>query len=113
MPTIMTHTAVPLALCQASERSRTWPRLLAPGSVAAMLPDADALAFARHHSNADAAQAVVFECVCTASHRLLDAMTSGNPTTPLSEPRWVQSPLTVAVRWGTCIERMASQNGVS
>ncbi|EWC51158.1 hypothetical protein XAR_2142 [Xanthomonas citri pv. glycines str. 8ra] len=54
MPTIMTHAAVPLALWCASERGRISPRLLAAGVVAAMLPDADVLAFALHIPYADA-----------------------------------------------------------
>lgn len=54
MPTIITHAAVPLALWCASERGRLSPRLLAAGIVAAMLPDADVLAFALHVPYADA-----------------------------------------------------------
>ncbi|AEQ95034.1 membrane protein [Xanthomonas oryzae pv. oryzicola] len=123
MPTIMTHAAVPLALWCASERRRIWPRLLAAGVVAAMVPDADVLAFALHipyadafgHRGAshlllfaalmalfgaaahrllraDAVQAAVLLCVCTASHRLLDAMTSGSLGVALGWPwsgtRW-------------------------
>ncbi|MCC8468849.1 metal-dependent hydrolase [Xanthomonas phaseoli] len=123
MPTIMTHAAVPLALWCASERGRIWPRLLAAGMAAAMLPDVDVLAFALHipyadafghrgasHSllfaavmallgialhrllRADAVQASVFLFVCTASHPLLDAMTSGGLGValgwPWSQTRW-------------------------
>ncbi|WP_173644242.1 metal-dependent hydrolase, partial [Xanthomonas citri] len=54
MPTIMTHAAVPLALWCASERGRISPHLLAAGVAAAMLPDADVLAFALHIPYADA-----------------------------------------------------------
>lgn len=54
MPSIFTHAAVPLALWCASERGRISPRLLAAGVVAAMLPDADVLAFALHIPYADA-----------------------------------------------------------
>ncbi|MBD1520531.1 metal-dependent hydrolase [Xanthomonas citri pv. citri] len=54
MPTIMTHAAVPLALWCASECGRISPRLLAAGVVAAMLPDADVLAFALRIPYADA-----------------------------------------------------------
>ncbi|MCC4621166.1 metal-dependent hydrolase [Xanthomonas cassavae CFBP 4642] len=123
MPTIMTHAAVPLALCYASERERISPRLLGAGIVAAMLPDADVLAFALHvpyadafghrgasHSllfasvvallgaavhrslRADVVQAAAWLFVCTASHPVLDAMTSGGLGValawPWSETRW-------------------------
>ncbi|WP_435012566.1 metal-dependent hydrolase [Xanthomonas arboricola] len=54
MPTIITHAAVPLALWCASERGCLSPRLLGAGIVAAMLPDADVLAFALHVPYADA-----------------------------------------------------------
>lgn len=46
MPSIITHAAVPLALWCAADRGRIPPWLLAAGVVAAMLPDADVLAFA-------------------------------------------------------------------
>ncbi|MEA9564378.1 MULTISPECIES: metal-dependent hydrolase [unclassified Xanthomonas] len=123
MPTIMTHAAVPLALWYASERGRISPRLLGAGIMAAMLPDADVLAFALHvpyadafghrgasHSllfasviallgaaahrslRADVVQAAVWLFVCTASHPILDAMTSGGLGValawPWSETRW-------------------------
>lgn len=45
MPSVFTHAAVPLALWCASERGRISKRLLGAGIVAAMLPDADVLAF--------------------------------------------------------------------
>lgn len=54
MPTVITHAAVPLALCCASAHGRISPRLLAAGVVAAMLPDADVAAFALHIPYADA-----------------------------------------------------------
>ncbi|KAB7765460.1 metal-dependent hydrolase [Xanthomonas maliensis] len=121
MPTIMTHAAVPLALWCASERGRLSSRLLAAGIVAAMLPDADVLAFALHipyadafghrgasHSllfagvlgllgalahrllRADALQAALWLLVCSASHPLLDAMTSGGLGVALGWP-WDQT----------------------
>ncbi|SBV36850.1 Inner membrane protein YbcI [uncultured Stenotrophomonas sp.] len=54
MPTIFTHAAVPLALWCASGRGRIPGRLLGAGIAAAMLPDADVLAFALHIPYADA-----------------------------------------------------------
>ncbi len=54
MPSVFTHAAVPLALWCASERGRISPRLLGAGIAAAMLPDADVLAFALHIPYADA-----------------------------------------------------------
>ncbi|MDH0188612.1 metal-dependent hydrolase [Stenotrophomonas sp. GD03993] len=54
MPSIITHAAVPLALWCAADRGRIPARLLAAGVVAAMLPDADVLAFALHIPYADA-----------------------------------------------------------
>ncbi|WP_312370647.1 metal-dependent hydrolase [Stenotrophomonas sp.] len=54
MPSVFTHAAVPLALWYASERGRVSGRLLAAGVAAAMLPDADVLAFALHIPYADA-----------------------------------------------------------
>ncbi|MEI2431304.1 metal-dependent hydrolase [Lysobacter yananisis] len=45
MPTVMTHAVVPLALGLALGRQRISPRLLAAGALAAMLPDADVVAF--------------------------------------------------------------------
>lgn len=53
MPSVFTHAAVPLALWCASDRGRISPRLLAAGVVAAVLPDADVLAFALHIPYAD------------------------------------------------------------
>lgn len=54
MPTVFTHAAVPLALWCASERGRISARLLGAGIAAAVLPDADVLAFALHIPYADA-----------------------------------------------------------
>ncbi|AVH93196.1 metal-dependent hydrolase [Stenotrophomonas maltophilia] len=54
MPSIITHAAVPLALWCAADRGRIPPHLLAAGVIAAMLPDADVLAFALHIPYADA-----------------------------------------------------------
>ncbi|EQM74104.1 MULTISPECIES: metal-dependent hydrolase [Stenotrophomonas] len=54
MPSIITHAAVPLALWCAADRGRIPAWLLAAGVVAAMLPDADVLAFALHIPYADA-----------------------------------------------------------
>lgn len=54
MPTVLTHAALPLALWCASERGRISRRLLGAGVVAAVLPDADVLAFALHIPYADA-----------------------------------------------------------
>lgn len=45
MPTVMTHALVPLALGLALGRRRIPARLLAAGALAAMLPDADVVAF--------------------------------------------------------------------
>lgn len=53
MPSIFTHAAIPLALWCASERGRISTRLLGAGIIAAMLPDADVLAFALHIPYAD------------------------------------------------------------
>lgn len=54
MPSVFTHAAVPLAMWCASERGRLSSRLLGAGVIAAMLPDADVLAFALHIPYADA-----------------------------------------------------------
>jgi inner membrane protein len=54
MPSIITHAAVPLALWCAADRGRIPPWLLGAGVIAAMLPDADVLAFALHIPYADA-----------------------------------------------------------
>ncbi len=54
MPSVFTHAAVPLALWCASGRGHVSARLLGAGVVAAMLPDADVLAFALRIPYADA-----------------------------------------------------------
>lgn len=54
MPSIITHAAVPLAMWCAADRGRIPPWLLGAGVIAAMLPDADVLAFALHVPYADA-----------------------------------------------------------
>lgn len=53
MPTIFTHAAVPLMLGAAAGRRAIGHRLLAAGAIAAMLPDADVLAFKLHIAYAD------------------------------------------------------------
>lgn len=45
MPTIFTHAVVPLAVGIACGTRRVPPRLIAAGMIAAMLPDADVIAF--------------------------------------------------------------------
>lgn len=54
MPTVITHAAVPLLLGTAAGRRAVPPRLLAAGAIAAMLPDADVLAFKFGVAYADA-----------------------------------------------------------
>ena len=69
MPSVFTHAAIPLALWCASDRGRIAAPLLAAGLVAAMLPDADVLAFALHIPYADsfghrgASHSIVFAAV--------------------------------------------------
>jgi len=53
MPTILTHAVVPLTLGAAAGRRVISRRLLAAGAIAAMLPDADVLAFKLHVAYAD------------------------------------------------------------
>ncbi|KAF1708853.1 hypothetical protein CSC70_12180 [Pseudoxanthomonas kalamensis DSM 18571] len=112
MPSILTHAVVPLAMSLAAGRRDGKPviprRLLLAGIAAAMLPDADVLAFALKIPYADAfghrgashsllfalilaalgavcarplrstpLQAGLWLGLCTLSHPLLDAMTSG------------------------------------
>ena len=45
MPTILTHALIPLAAGVALGRKRLPPRLVGAGMLAAMLPDADVVAF--------------------------------------------------------------------
>lgn len=54
MPTVFTHAIVPLAAGIALGSARVPPRLVAAGMFAAMLPDADVLAFAAGIPYADA-----------------------------------------------------------
>ncbi|HEL4238947.1 TPA: metal-dependent hydrolase [Stenotrophomonas maltophilia] len=85
MPSIITHAAVPLALWCAADRGRIPPRLLAAGVVAAMLPDADVLAFALHIPYADAfghrgaSHSLLFAGVLAALAALLAFFGSGRP----------------------------------
>lgn len=53
MPTILTHTAVPLAIGLGLGANTISRRLLAAGVVASMLPDMDVLAFRFHIAYAD------------------------------------------------------------
>lgn len=77
MPSIITHAAVPLALWCAADRGRIPPRLLVAGVIAAMLPDADVLAFALHIPYADAfghrgaSHSLLFACVLAAMAAVL------------------------------------------
>ncbi len=77
MPSIITHAAVPLALWYAADRGRIPPRLLVAGVIAAMLPDADVLAFALHIPYADAfghrgaSHSLLFACVLAAMAAVL------------------------------------------
>ncbi len=80
MPSVFTHAAVPLALWCASERGRISPRLLGAGVLAAMLPDADVLAFALHVPYADAFGHR------GASHSLLFALLLGALAAMLARP---------------------------
>ncbi|HDS1127338.1 TPA: metal-dependent hydrolase [Stenotrophomonas maltophilia] len=85
MPSIITHAAVPLALWCAADRGRIPPRLLAAGVIAAMLPDADVLAFALHIPYADAfghrgaSHSLLFACVLAAVAAVLAFFGSGRP----------------------------------
>ena len=54
MPTVITHAVVPLLIGAAAGRRTISPRLLAAGAIAAMLPDADVLAFKFGVAYADA-----------------------------------------------------------
>ncbi|WP_079220619.1 metal-dependent hydrolase [Stenotrophomonas maltophilia] len=85
MPSIITHAAVPLALWCAADRGRIPPRLLAAGVIAAMLPDADMLAFALHIPYADAfghrgaSHSLLFALVVAALATLLLSFGSRRP----------------------------------
>ena len=54
MPTVITHAVVALAVGAAAGRTRVPPRLLWAGALAAMLPDADVIAFKLDIAYADA-----------------------------------------------------------
>ena len=54
MPSILTHAAIPLAMCCAADRGRVSGRLLCAGVAAAILPDLDVAAFALGIPYADA-----------------------------------------------------------
>ncbi|QDL26805.1 metal-dependent hydrolase [Stenotrophomonas maltophilia] len=85
MPSIITHAAVPLALWCAADRGRIPPRLLVAGVIAAMLPDADVLAFALHIPYADAfghrgaSHSLLFAGVLAALAAVLAFFGSGRP----------------------------------
>ncbi|RRU70532.1 MULTISPECIES: metal-dependent hydrolase [Stenotrophomonas maltophilia group] len=85
MPSIITHAAVPLALWCAADRGRLPPRLLAAGVIAAILPDADVLAFALHTPYADAfghrgaSHSLLFAGVLAALAAVLAFFGSGRP----------------------------------
>lgn len=85
MPSIITHAAVPLALWCAADRGRIPTWLLAAGVVAAMLPDADVLAFALHIPYADAfghrgaSHSLLFACVLAALAALMAFFGSRRP----------------------------------
>lgn len=94
MPSIITHAAVPLALWCAADRGRIPPRLLAAGVIAAMLPDADVLAFALHIPYADAfghrgaSHSLLFACALAVLAALLLSLGRGRPwSAPLSQSR--------------------------
>ncbi|MBH1852208.1 metal-dependent hydrolase [Stenotrophomonas maltophilia] len=85
MPSIITHAAVPLALWCAADRGRIPAWLLAAGVVAAMLPDADVLAFALHIPYADAfghrgaSHSLLIACVLAALAAVWACFGSGRP----------------------------------
>lgn len=94
MPSIITHAAVPLALWCAADRGRIPAWLLAAGVVAAMLPDADVLAFALHIPYADAfghrgaSHSLLFACVLAALAAVWAFFGSGRPWSAVSrQPR--------------------------
>ncbi|WP_340570695.1 metal-dependent hydrolase [Stenotrophomonas sp. G106K1] len=103
MPSIITHAAVPLALWCAADRGRIPAWLLAAGVVAAMLPDADVLAFALHIPYADAfghrgaSHSLLFACVLAMVAALAPGVGRGRPWSALScQPRL--APTTQAAR---------------
>jgi len=103
MPSIITHAAVPLALWCAADRGRIPAWLLAAGVVAAMLPDADVLAFALHIPYADAfghrgaSHSLLFASVLAMVAALAPGVGRGRPWSALScQPRL--APTTQAAR---------------
>nr|WP_313226892.1 metal-dependent hydrolase [Stenotrophomonas pavanii] len=103
MPSIITHAAVPLALWCAADRGRIPPRLLAAGVIAAMLPDADVLAFALHIPYADAfghrgaSHSLLFASVLAALAAVLAFFGSGRPWSAVSCQPTVASTVQAAV----------------
>lgn len=94
MPSIITHAAVPLAVWCAADRGRIPAWLLGAGVVAAMLPDADVLAFALHIPYADAfghrgaSHSLLFALVLAALAALLAFFGSRRPwSAVLCQPR--------------------------
>lgn len=109
MPSIITHAAVPLALWCAADRGRIPAWLLAAGVVAAMLPDADVLAFALHIPYADAfghrgaSHSLLFACVLAMVAALLHSFGRGRPWSALScQPRL--APTTQAARLASTVQ---------
>ncbi|WP_295569374.1 metal-dependent hydrolase [uncultured Stenotrophomonas sp.] len=92
MPSIITHAAVPLALWCAADRGRIPAWLLAAGVVAAMLPDADVLAFALHIPYADAfghrgaSHSLLFASVLAALAAVWAFLGSGRPWSAQRSP---------------------------
>lgn len=109
MPSIITHAAVPLALWCAADRGRIPAWLLAAGVVAAMLPDADVLAFALHIPYADAfghrgaSHSLLFACVLAMVAALALGVGRGRPWSALScQPRL--APTTQAARLASTVQ---------
>lgn len=103
MPSIITHAAVPLALWCAADRGRISPRLLAAGVIAAMLPDADVLAFALHIPYADAfghrgaSHSLLFALVLAVLAALLAFFGSRRPWSAVSRQPRLASTVQAAV----------------
>lgn len=102
MPSIITHAAVPLALWCAADRGRIPPRLVAAGVIAAMLSDADVLAFALHIPYADAfghrgaSHSLVFAGVLAALAAVLACFGSRRPWSAVPrQPRLASTTSTV------------------
>ncbi|MBN5031882.1 metal-dependent hydrolase [Stenotrophomonas maltophilia] len=103
MPSIITHAAVPLALWCAADRGRIPPRLLVAGVIAAMLPDADVLAFALHIPYADAfghrgaSHSLLFAGVLAALAAVLAFFGSRRPWSAGVRQPWLASTVQAAV----------------